>query len=80
MSELAIRPWTIAEFFTWQERQDKRYELVGGFPLEMMTDASNRHADIVANILLVLGEKLRGKPYRRHGVALQRIRHLACFT
>ena len=64
MSEIAIRPWTIAEFFTWQERQDKRYELVGGFPLEMMTGASNRHADIVANILLALGEKLRGKPCR----------------
>ena len=64
MSELAIRPWTVAEFFTWQERQDKRYELVGGFPLEMMTGASNRHDDIVVNILVNLGEKLRGKPCR----------------
>jgi Uma2 family endonuclease len=64
MSELAIRPWTVDEFFTWQERQEKRYELVGGFPLEMMTGASNRHDDIVVNILLALGEKLRGKPCR----------------
>lgn len=30
----------------------------------MMTGAANRHDDIVVNILLALGEKLRGKPCR----------------
>jgi Uma2 family endonuclease len=54
------RPWTLDEFFAWQERQAERYELVNGRPLRMMAGAKNVHDDIVVNILTELGPKLRG--------------------
>jgi Uma2 family endonuclease len=55
------------EFFAWQERQDKLYELVDGLPilpLKMMTGASQRHDRIVVNVILALGNQLRGGPCR----------------
>jgi Uma2 family endonuclease len=39
MSELAIRPMSLAEFLRWQDGSDRRYELVGGFPLAMAPPA-----------------------------------------
>jgi Uma2 family endonuclease len=59
MSDAAHRPWTIAEFFAWQERQPDRYELVGGFPVRMMAGARNLHDDIVVNLLAELRRQLR---------------------
>jgi len=35
MSELAIRPMSVAEFLRWEDGTDTRYELVGGFPVAM---------------------------------------------
>src|SRR5215204_7661664 len=35
MSEAAIRRMTLDEFLRWDDGTDMRYELVGGFPLEM---------------------------------------------
>lgn len=64
MAETATRPWTMDEFFAWQERQAERYELVGGFPLKMMVGGRNVHDDIVVNIIVALGNQLRGKPCR----------------
>ncbi len=60
------RPWTLDEFFAWQERQSERYELVDGFPRRhrMMAGAGNRHDDIVVNIIGDLKAKLRGTPCR----------------
>ena len=40
------------EFLIWQLRQDARYELVEGVPLEMMTGASSMHDLIVTNIII----------------------------
>jgi Uma2 family endonuclease len=60
MSDPALKPWTVEEFFRWQERQPDRYELVGGFPLRMMAGARNVHDDIVVNIVVDLGRQLRG--------------------
>ena len=60
MPEPLERPWTLDEFFAWQERQAERYELVNGRPLKMMAGAKNVHDDIVVNILAELGPKLRG--------------------
>ncbi|MER0236544.1 Uma2 family endonuclease [Fulvimarina sp. MAC8] len=57
-----FEPWTKEQFFAWQQGEDERYELVGGFPLKMMTGASNRHDAIVINILAELRNRLRGKP------------------
>lgn len=64
MAEPAPRPWTIDDFFAWQERQAGRYELVGGRPLKMMAGAGNVHDDIVVNILAELRTQLRGGPCR----------------
>jgi len=58
------RPWTLDEFFAWQERQNDRYELVDGQPLKMMAGARNVHDDIVVNLIALLREKLRGGPCR----------------
>lgn len=47
MSEPAPRHWSVQEFVAWQERQDERYELVGGVPIRMMAGARDVHDDIV---------------------------------
>lgn len=60
MAQTALKPWTLPEFFAWQERQGDRYEVVGGIPLRMMAGASDRHDAIVLNLLLALGNRLRG--------------------
>jgi Uma2 family endonuclease len=39
MSELAIRPMSLAEFLRWEDGTDTRYELVGGFPMAMAPPA-----------------------------------------
>ncbi len=57
----AIKPWTLAAFFEWQQGLEDRYELVDGFPLKMMTGASRRHDMVVMNILGELRNRLRGK-------------------
>lgn len=64
MAEPAPKPWTVDAFFSWQERQAERYELVGGFPLKMMAGTRNVHDDIVVNCLLSIGNQLRGSPCR----------------
>ena len=50
----------VDEFFTWQLRQEKRYELVDGVPMEMMTGASGMHDLITTNIIAILKAQLRG--------------------
>jgi Uma2 family endonuclease len=64
MAEPLERPWTLDEFFAWQERQPDRYELVNGRPLRMMAGAKNVHDDIVVNILAELRAQLRGSGCR----------------
>jgi Uma2 family endonuclease len=60
MSDPAPKPWTVDQFFAWQERQTERYELVSGFPVRMMAGARNVHDDIVVNLLAELRGQLRG--------------------
>jgi Uma2 family endonuclease len=60
MAEPAVRRMTIDEFFAWQEHQPERYELVNGQPLRMMAGAKNVHDDIVVNLVIELGTRLRG--------------------
>jgi len=64
MSDPGLQPWTIEQFFAWQERQPDRYELVGGFPVRMMAGARNVHDDIVVNLLAELRVQLRGSACR----------------
>ncbi len=58
----AAAPWTVDAFLDWQETQEDRYELVGGFPLKMMTGATRRHDLLVVNILVALRIRLRAGP------------------
>jgi Uma2 family endonuclease len=64
MSAPSHKPWSVEEFFAWQERQAERYELVDGFPFRMMTGAANVHDDIVVNVLAELRAQLRGSGCR----------------
>jgi Uma2 family endonuclease len=65
MAEPQLRRMTPDEFFAWQEKQDKLYELVDGLPLlplKMMTGASRAHDRVVVNIIRELANQLRGGP------------------
>ncbi len=64
MSDPAVKPWTVDQFFAWQARQTERYELVSGVPVRMMAGAGNVHDDIVVNLLAELRGQLRGSGCR----------------
>jgi len=64
MVEPAPRRWSVQEFFAWQERQDERYELVGGVPVRLMAGARNVHDDIVVNLVAEFRTRRRGTPCR----------------
>jgi Uma2 family endonuclease len=56
---------TVEQFLDWQLRQERLHELVDGvpvLPLKMMTGATQRHDRVVVNVLLSLGNQLRGRP------------------
>lgn len=58
---------TVEEFLSWQQRQDKLYELVDGLPLlplKMMTGASQAHDRVVVNIIREFANQLRRGPCR----------------
>ncbi len=67
MAEPKLHRMSEDEFFAWQEKQDRLYELVNGLPvlpLKMMTGASQAHDRAVVNIIRSLGNQLRGGPCR----------------
>ena len=67
MSERELRRMTPDEFFEWQKRQDRNYELVDGIPvlpLKAMVGATERHDTITVNALGNLFAQLRRKPCR----------------
>lgn len=67
MAERLSRKMTVEEFFEWQERQERNYELVDGVPVltvKAMTGASDLHDRITVNAIITLGSALRGKPCR----------------
>jgi Uma2 family endonuclease len=55
---------TVEEFLVWQQGLEDRYELVAGMPVKMMTGASTAHDCIVVNVIMALGQQLRGSPCR----------------
>lgn len=62
MAEPKLRRMNAEEFFAWQEKQERLYELVDGLPvlpLKMMTGASQAHDRTVVNIIRLLGNQLR---------------------
>ena len=60
----ALRHMTADEFLVWCLDQPDRWELVHGVPIRMMTGATQRHDMVVVNVLVELGNRLRGKPCR----------------
>ena len=64
MNQAAHNLMSQDEFLLWCLDQEARYELVDGVPIEMMTGASNRHDQIIINIIAVLHGQLRGTPCR----------------
>lgn len=60
------KPMTLEQFLAWEERQELRYEFDGLQPVAMVGGTA-AHSSIQGNILLALGNRLRGKPCRPHG-------------
>ena len=52
------------EFLNWCLGQEGKWELVSGVPLQMMAGATEDHDRIVVNLIVTLGNKLRGGPCR----------------
>jgi Uma2 family endonuclease len=50
MSELAIKRMTLAEFLSWEDGSDTRYELIDGFPVAMAPPAE-AHRILAARLI-----------------------------
>ena len=64
MSNTAVKLMDPDEFLLWCLDREERYELIDGVPVEMMAGASGMHDRIVVNLIMSLGQQLRGKPCR----------------
>lgn len=67
MGERLQKKMTVEEFFDWQLKQDRNFELVDGIPVmtvKAMTGASDQHDRVTVNAIATLHRKLRGKPCR----------------
>jgi Uma2 family endonuclease len=71
MSATAGKLLTPDEFILWNLDQEERWELVDGVPVlkfdngpEMMAAASERHDQIVVNLIAMLRSRLRGRSCR----------------
>lgn len=63
-------PMTLAEFLAWEERQELRYEFDGFAPVAM-TGGTRAHETVQVNLLIALGNRLRGGPCRAYGSNLK---------
>lgn len=52
------------DFLVWCLNQEGKWELVGGEPVQMMAGATRVHDRIVTNLIIALGNRLRGGPCR----------------
>jgi len=72
MADAAAREMTPEEFLEWCLTQDEKWELVKGRPVlkdpvdhpRMMPGATRRHDRVVTNIIIALGQRLRGSECR----------------
>lgn len=60
MNVAVRRQWTQQEFFDWAEAQERRYEFDGFQPVAM-TGGNNNHSGLHRNIVLAVGNRLRGQ-------------------
>jgi Uma2 family endonuclease len=63
-------PMSVAEFLAWEETQELRWEF-DGFAPTAMTGGTVAHDVIQANLVIALGNRLRGTPCRVHGNSLK---------
>jgi Uma2 family endonuclease len=66
MSVALQKLMTLAEFLTWEERQELRYEFDGFQPVAM-TGGTARHETIGGTLRALLLQRLRGSPCRPWG-------------
>lgn len=64
MAGAALKLMEPDEFLLWCTRQEARYELVDGEPVEMMAGDSGLHDRVVTNVIIALGTQLRSTPCR----------------
>ncbi len=65
-----LKPWSVAEFLEWEERQELRHEFDGFRPVAM-TGGSFEHDAIQVSLVAELYVRLKGKPCRVHGSNLK---------
>jgi Uma2 family endonuclease len=71
MAATALRaPTTLDAFLDWEDRQDERYELVGGV-VRMMSGGTEDHDRLSVNLIRLLGNALRGRPCYVHASNLK---------
>ncbi len=61
MSQVRRRTMTPDEFLAWEANQELKWEF-NGFEPVAMTGGTDAHAAIQANVIIALGNRLRGKP------------------
>ena len=64
------KTWTIEQFLAWEERQELKHEFNDHQP-EAMTGGTAAHETTKVNLLMALGNRLRGKPCRPYGSDLK---------
>ncbi len=70
MDVALARRVTVADFLAWEERQPFKYEFNGIRPV-LLPDGTFAHSAIQRNLLVALGQQLRGKPGQVHGSDLK---------
>ena len=70
MNVVLRKPMTLEAFLAWEERQELRYEFDGSQP-DAMTGGTFTHAAIQRNLIMALGNRLRGKPCQALGSELK---------
>lgn len=61
---------TVDEFLAWEERQEERYEFVGGV-ITLMAGGTENDDLVGMNVARALGNRLAGTPCRVHGSNLK---------
>lgn len=70
MTLAAPNPMSVADFLTWESRQDHRFEF-DGQNIVAMTGGTAAHADIQANIGTAMRNRMRGAPCKYFGSDLK---------
>jgi hypothetical protein len=79
------KPMTLAQFLTWEERQELRFEFDGVRPIERLS-GTVAHAHIQTNLAVAIGGRLRASTCHFYGsslkiqVALDHIRYPDAFV